>query len=76
MREIKNPKVIVAKGLLFLVAGSAAAVLLLLETPTLRSVLLLGVAIWAFCRFYYFAFYTMWTRRIATRACFLWQVIC
>jgi hypothetical protein len=68
MREIKNPKVIVAKGLLFLVAGSAAAVLLLLETPTLRSVLLLGVAIWAFC--------TMWSRRIATRACFLWQVIC
>ena len=59
MREIKNPKVIVAKGLLFLVAGSAAAVLLLLETPTLRSVLLLGVAIWAFCRFYYFAFYVV-----------------
>ena len=59
MREIKSPKVIVAKGLLFLVAGSAAAVLLLLESPALRSVLLLGVAIWAFCRFYYFAFYVI-----------------
>jgi hypothetical protein len=59
MREIKNPKVIVAKGLLFLVTGIAAAALLLLETPTLRSGLLLGVAIWAFCRFYYFAFYVI-----------------
>ena len=59
MREIKNPKVIVAKGLLFLVAGSAAAVLLLLENPSLRSGLLLGVTIWAFCRFYYFAFYVI-----------------
>ena len=59
MREIKNPKVIVAKGLLFLVTGIAAAVLLLLETPSLRSGLLLGVAVWAFCRFYYFAFYVI-----------------
>jgi len=59
MREIKNPKVIVAKGLLFLVTGIAAAVLLLLENPSLRSGLLLGVAIWAFCRFYYFAFYVL-----------------
>ena len=59
MREIKNPKVIVAKGLLFLVAGTAAAALLLRENPTLQSGLLLGVVIWAFCRFYYFAFYVI-----------------
>ena len=59
MREIRNPKVIVAKGLLFLVTGIAAAVLLLLETPSLRAGLLLGVAVWAFCRFYYFAFYVI-----------------
>jgi len=59
MREIKNRKVIVAKGLLFLVTGIAAAGLLLLENPSLRSGLLLGVAIWAFCRFYYFAFYVL-----------------
>lgn len=59
MREIKNRKVIVAKGLLFLVTGIAAAGLLLLENPSLRSGLLLGVAIWGFCRFYYFAFYVL-----------------
>ena len=59
MREIKNPKLIVAKGLLFLAAGTAAAVLLLLENPSLRSGFLLLVAIWAFCRFYYFAFFVI-----------------
>ena len=59
MREIKNPKVIWAKGLLFLATGITAAVLLLLENPSFRSGLLLGVAIWAFCRFYYFAFYVI-----------------
>jgi hypothetical protein len=59
MQEIQNPKVIVAKGLLFLVTGIAAAGLVLLENPSLRSGLLLGVAIWAFCRFYYFAFYVL-----------------
>jgi len=59
MRDLKNPKVIVAKGLLFLVTGIAAAALVLLENPSLRSGLLLGVAIWAFCRFYYFAFYVI-----------------
>jgi hypothetical protein len=59
MREIKSPRLIVAKGLLFLVAGSAAAVLLLFENPSLQSALLLVVAIWAFCRFYYFAFYVL-----------------
>ena len=59
MCEIKTPKVICAKGLLFLATGIAAGSLLLLEKPSLRSGLLLGVAIWAFCRFYYFAFYVI-----------------
>ena len=30
-----------------------------LENPTLRQAFLLGVAIWCFCRFYYFAFYVI-----------------
>ena len=59
MRDIKNPKLIVFKGLLFFVTGIAAAALLLLENPSLRAALLLAVAIWAFCRFYYFAFYVI-----------------
>ena len=36
-----------------------AAVLVLLETPSWKVAALLGVAIWCFCRFYYFAFYVI-----------------
>ena len=59
MREITNPKLIVFKGLLFLVTGIAAAAIVLLDNLSLRTALLLGVAIWASCRFYYFAFYVI-----------------
>jgi hypothetical protein len=37
----------------------AASVLLLLEHPTLKVGLLLAIAVWSFCRFYYFAFYVI-----------------
>jgi len=47
------------KAGLFLLIGLGSALLLLLETATLRAGLLLGVAIWAFCRAYYFAFYVI-----------------
>ena len=47
------------KAELFLIIGIVSATLLLLESPTLRTaVLLLGV-IWSFCRAYYFAFYVI-----------------
>lgn len=59
MRDIRNPKLICAKGLLFLAVGVLASVGLLLDRPTLKSGLLLAAAIWAFCRFYYFAFYVV-----------------
>lgn len=59
MGDLKNPKIIYAKGLLFLGLGIGATVLLLVEKPTLKVALLLAVAIWAFCRFYYFAFYVI-----------------
>ena len=56
MADIKNPKVIWAKGLLFVGLGLLASVLLVMEAPTVRAALLLVLAIWAFCRAYYFAF--------------------
>ncbi len=59
MADLTNPKVIKFKGALFLVMGLMASALLLIETPTLRTVFLLGIAIWSFCRFYYFAFYVL-----------------
>ena len=59
MGDLKNPNWIYLKGFLFLVSGCIASALILVETPKLKVVLLLGVAIWCFCRFYYFAFYVI-----------------
>jgi len=59
MKDITNPGWIKAKGILFLVVGIAAAVLLLLEHPSWRIALLLALTVWCFCRFYYCAFYVI-----------------
>jgi hypothetical protein len=59
MRDLTNPKVIKLKGLLFLVLGLLAGALLVIDTPTVRHAVLLAIAIWSFCRFYYFAFYVI-----------------
>ncbi|EMI20178.1 putative membrane protein [Rhodopirellula maiorica SM1] len=48
-----------AKGMLFLALGILASAMLIANTPTMQVVVLLGISIWAFCRFYYFAFYVI-----------------
>ena len=57
--DLKNARWIIAKGLMFLLAGVMASGLLLLDTPTRRAVTLHTLAVWCFCRFYYFAFYVI-----------------
>jgi hypothetical protein len=47
------------KAILLLVIGLTASIILLLDMGTLRGAVLLAVAIWAFCRAYYFAFYVI-----------------
>jgi hypothetical protein len=59
MKDLENPEWIKAKGILFLFVGLAAAILLLVENPSLKAGILLAVAIWSFCRAYYFAFYVI-----------------
>jgi hypothetical protein len=59
MTNLTTPNVIKFKGFLFLFLGIFAATLLLLLHSEWRVALLLGVAIWSFCRFYYFAFYVI-----------------
>jgi hypothetical protein len=59
MTDITNPKLLWLKAALFLVIGLIAALLLLLDMPQLRDAVLLLLAIWAFCRAYYFAFYVI-----------------
>ena len=59
MTDITNPKLIYAKGVLFLLGGVVAAALLVAEHPSLKVALLLAVAVWCFARAYYFAFYVI-----------------
>jgi hypothetical protein len=59
MKDLSNPAWIKVKGLLFLFLGLLSAALLFFEHPTPRVALLLILAVWCFCRFYYFAFYVI-----------------
>ncbi|HJZ90394.1 MAG TPA: hypothetical protein VKE40_05945 [Gemmataceae bacterium] len=59
MRDITSPTWLYFKGALFLFTGLFASVLLLVESPALLTAFLLAVAIWSFCRLYYFAFYVI-----------------
>jgi len=59
MGDLKNPRLITAKGVLFLLMGFLASGMLLLLHPDWRVAALLAVAVWSFSRFYYFAFYVI-----------------
>ena len=58
-RDIKSTRLLHAKGALFLLLGLFACAGILLEMPTLRTLVLLGIGIWSFCRFYYYLFYVL-----------------
>ncbi len=59
MPDIQNPRLLYFKGALFLVLGILAAGLLLAEHASWKFAGLLALAIWAFARAYYFAFYVI-----------------
>lgn len=59
MSDLKSPTAIIIKGFLFLFLGFFSAGLLLVRSPELATGVLLAITIWAFCRFYYFAFYVL-----------------
>ncbi len=59
MNDLRSPWLIHAKGVLFVLLGVLSAGLLLAQLPTLRTAALLGVTVWAFCRFYYYLFYVL-----------------
>lgn len=59
MKDLTSPAWIKVKGLLFLLLGLLCATLLFLERPALSVAVLFILAVWSFCRFYYFAFYVM-----------------
>ncbi len=59
MKDLQNPFWIKLKGILFLAIGIVCVVLLLLDDPQWHKGVLLAMAIWSFCRFYFFAFYVI-----------------
>jgi len=59
MADLKSPALLYFKGLLMLLCGMLAAGLLVAQLPNWPSVALLAIAIWGFCRAYYFAFYVI-----------------
>ena len=59
MKDLTNPGWIKFKGILFLFTGLLCSLFLILEHPDWKTVLLLPLSIWCFCRCYYFAFYVI-----------------
>lgn len=57
--DITNPKILKLKGLLFLLLGLLSGGILIAMVPDWRVLLLLAISVWAFARFYYFAFYVL-----------------
>ena len=59
MPDLRSARLMYVKAALFVAIGVAASALLLLSHPDWRVAALLCVAVWAFCRAYYFAFYVI-----------------
>lgn len=59
MGDITDPRLLYLKGGLFLILGGLAVAGILMMYPDLRLAILLAIAIWSFCRAYYFAFYVI-----------------
>jgi hypothetical protein len=59
MADLQNPRWMYLKAALFVGIGMIASLLLWLECPTWKVAVLLALAIWAFARAYYFAFYVI-----------------
>lgn len=59
MADLKSPTLIYLKGFLFLLLGLFSAGWLLVQVGNWQVAALLAIAIWAFCRAYYFVFYVI-----------------
>jgi hypothetical protein len=57
--DIKDKRLIVAKGILFCFLGLLAIVFNLLVDNIYLRLFTALISIWAFCRFYYFLFYAL-----------------
>ena len=59
MADLKDPRLMYLKGILFLGIGLLSSGLILLLAGSWQVAVLLVLAIWSFCRLYYFMFYVI-----------------
>jgi len=59
MADLKDPRLMYLKGILFLGIGLLSSGLILLLSGSWQMAVLLVLAIWSFCRLYYFIFYVI-----------------
>jgi len=59
MTDISSLRLLYLKAMLFVITGSIAVTLILLDSPSLRTAALVALSIWCFARAYYFAFYVI-----------------
>ncbi len=59
MGDLKEPKWMYLKAVLFALIGVMCVGGILVGNPKWQTALLLALAIWSFCRLYYFAFYVI-----------------
>jgi hypothetical protein len=57
--DLKNPKWMYLKAILFILIGFFCFLLVILEHPAYSTAAYLIIMIWAFSRAYYFAFYVI-----------------
>ena len=59
MGDIKKVWLLYLKGFLLFLTGFISSLLLVLLNSNFKNIVLLLLAIWGFCRAYYFAFYVI-----------------
>jgi hypothetical protein len=59
MKDLSSFRLMYLKAALLLAVGCLSATLLVADRPAIRTVLLVGVTVWAFSRVYYFCFYVI-----------------
>lgn len=59
MADLKSPRLIVAKGIMFAAISFMSVYIILDEYRSLKLAVLLCLLVWASCRFYYFLFYVL-----------------
>lgn len=59
MKDIRSPRLLYLKGFLFVLLGCLASAIVIIRHPSIVVAFCLAVAVWAFARAYYFAFYVI-----------------